>query len=188
MATLKPMFTGNDRKAAIYIWAVSLVIFAAVVFLTNFKPMQNLELGFNVHLLALANAVINASVSVLLIWAFIAVKKKQLVLHKNLMLAAIVLSVLFLLSYIGHHLLAPETRYGGEHNWLFFVYLFILITHIALATIILPFILFTAYRSLSGDYARHRKLARYTWPLWLYVSITGVLVYLLISPYYTPHI
>ena len=99
-----------------------------------------------------------------------------------------VLSVLFLLSYIAHHLLANETKYGGAHDWLFYVYLFILITHIALATIILPFILYTAYRSLSGEYEKHKKLARYTWPLWLYVSITGVVVYLLISPYYVPHI
>jgi putative membrane protein len=170
------------------IWAISLVIFAAVVFLTNFKPLEKLDLGFNVHLLALFNAVINGTVSVLLVWAFIAVKNKKYVLHKNIMLTAIVLSVLFLVSYIGHHLLAPETKYGGTHDWLFFVYLFILITHIALATIILPFILYTAYRSLSGEYAKHKKLARYTWPLWLYVSITGVLVYWLISPYYVPHI
>ena len=115
-------------------------------------------------------------------------RNRKYELHKKLMLVAMVLSVLFLLSYIAHHLLATETRYGGPHDWLFYVYLFILITHIALATIILPFILYTAYRSLSGEYARHKKLARYTWPLWLYVSITGVVVYLLISPYYVPHL
>lgn len=185
---LTPVFSANDKKAGIVIWAVSLVVFGAVVFLTNFKPLDSLNLGFNVHLLALVNAIINGTVSVLLIWAFVAVKNKKYVLHKNIMLTAIVLSVLFLVSYIGHHLLAPETKYGGAHDWLFFVYLFILITHIALATIILPFILYTAYRSLSGEYAKHKKLARYTWPLWLYVSITGVLVYWLISPYYVPHI
>jgi putative membrane protein len=185
---LTPVLSRNDKKAGIVIWAISLVIFAAVVFLTNFKPFQTLNIGFNVHLLALFNAIVNGTVSVLLIWAFVAVKNKKYVLHKNIMLTAIVLSVLFLVSYIGHHLLAPETKYGGVHDWLFFVYLFILITHITLATIILPFILYTAYRSLSGDYAKHKKLARYTWPLWLYVSITGVLVYWLISPYYVPHI
>ena len=104
------------------------------------------------------------------------------------MLSAIVLSVLFLLTYISHHLLANETKYGGVHDTLYYVYLFILITHIFLATVILPFILYTAYRSLTGEYEKHKKLARYTWPLWLYVSVTGVLVYLLISPYYIPHI
>jgi len=185
---LTPVLKKNDKQAALLIWVASFVVFGAVTFLTNFKPLTGLNLGFNVHLLALFNAVINGSVSILLVWALVAIKNKQYVLHKNLMLTAIVLSVLFLVSYIGHHLLAIETKYGGEHNWLYFVYLFILITHIFLATVILPFILFTAYRSLTGDYEKHKKLAKYTWPLWLYVSITGVLVYVLISPYYVPHI
>jgi len=185
---LNPVLKRNDGRARLVVWLLSIVVFCAVAFLSNFKPLQGVNLGFNVHLLALVNAIINATVSLLLVWAFVAVRNKKFELHKRLMLVAIVLSSLFLVSYIGHHLFAAETKYGGVHNWLFFVYLFILITHIALATVILPFILFTAYRSLSGDYARHKKLARYTWPLWLYVSITGVVVYLLISPYYVPHI
>ena len=185
---LTPVLEKNDKKAKVLIWLVSFVIFGAVTFLTNFKPLTGLNLGFNVHLLALTNAVINGTVSVLLVWALLAVKNKQYVLHKRLMLIAIVLSVLFLVSYIGHHLLATETKYGGVHDWLYFVYLFILISHIFLATIILPFILFTAYRSLTGEYEKHKKLAKYTWPLWLYVSVTGVLVYLMISPYYVPHL
>jgi putative membrane protein len=102
------------------------------------------------------------------------------------MFVAILLSVLFLITYIGHHLLASETKFGGPHDAFYFFYLFILITHIVLATIILPFILFTAYRALTGEYPQHKKLAKFTWPLWLYVSITGVLVYVLISPYYLP--
>ncbi len=185
---LTPVFDRNDKKARLLIWVVSVFVCGAVVFLTNFKPLQGVSLGFNVHLLALLNAVINATVSILLVCALVAVKKKKLELHRMLMLIAILLSTLFLVSYIGHHLLAEETKYGGVHDAKFFIYLFILITHIALATIILPFILFTAYRALSGDYARHKKIARYTWPLWLYVSITGVLVYWFISPYYLPHI
>ncbi len=185
---LTPVLKKNDKNATLLIITISLVVFGAVVFLTNVKILTGLNLGFNVHLLALLNAVINGTVSILLIWALIAVKNKKYELHKRLMLIAIVFSVLFLVSYIGHHLLANETKYGGAHDWLYFFYLFILITHIFLATIILPFILFTAYRSLTGEYAKHKKLAKYTWPLWLYVSITGVLVYLLISPYYVPHI
>lgn len=185
---LAPALKKNDKNATLLIITVSFVVFGAVVFLTNFKPFDKLNIGFNVHILALFNAIINGTVSILLVCALLAVKSKKYLLHKRLMLTAIVLSVLFLVSYIGHHLLAPETRYGGEHNWLFFVYLFILITHITLATIILPFILFTAYRALTGEYDRHKKLVKYTWPLWLYVSVTGVLVYLLISPYYIPHI
>lgn len=183
---LTPALKKNDKQAAIIIWIVSIVIFGAVAFLNNIKFLTGLDLGFNVHLLALTNAVINGTVSVLLVWAFIAVKNRKLLLHKRIMLTAMSLSILFLLSYIGHHLLANETKYGGAHNAMYFIYLFILITHIFLATVILPFILFTAYRSLTGEYEKHRKLAKYTWPLWLYVSVTGVLVYLLISPYYVP--
>ena len=185
---LTPVLKQNDKKANLLIWGVSIFVCGAVAFLTNFKPLSGLDLGFNVHLLALCNAVINGTVSILLIWAFVAVKNRKFELHKRLMLIAIVLSVLFLVTYIGHHLLASETKFGGAHDWFYFLYLFILITHIFLATVILPFILFTAYRSLSGEYAKHKKLARYTWPLWLYVSITGVLVYLMISPYYVPHL
>src|SRR5690606_30761313 len=126
----------------------------------------------------------NSAVSILLITAYSAVRRKQYVAHRNLMYGAILLSVLFLVSYIAHHLLAGDTKFGGEGAIRYFYY-FILITHIFLAAIILPFILFTAYRALTGEFARHTKIARYTFPLWLYVSITGVLVYLLISPYYS---
>jgi putative membrane protein len=113
------------------------------------------------------------------------------------MLAAIILSVLFLISYVCHHLLSSETKFGDlNHDGIVsldekslagslrYVYYFILLTHIPLAGIILPFILFTAYRALSGEYEKHKKLARITWPIWFYVAISGVAVYLLISPYY----
>jgi putative membrane protein len=160
---------------------VSFVVFAAVVLLSKFKLKVNL--GFNVHVFALVNAVINSCVSVLLLLAYIAVRRKQYIIHRNLMYAAISLSALFLVSYIAHHLLAGDTKYGGV-GALRYVYFVILITHIFLAAIILPFILFNAYRALTGEFPKHKKLARYTFPLWLYVSITGVLVYLFISPYY----
>jgi putative membrane protein len=132
-----------------------------------------------------------------LIAALSAVKKGFYLLHKRLMLVAIILSLLFLISYICHHLFTGETRYGDiDHNGILtadeksltgslrFVYYFILLTHIPLAGIILPFILFTAYRGLTGEYARHKKLSKITWPVWLYVAVTGVIVYLMISPYY----
>lgn len=178
---LTPLFKKNDKQARLLIFTVSFVVFAAVAVLSRVK--LEVDLGFDIHIFALINAVINSAVSLLLIWALIAVKGKNYLLHKKLMLTAIILSVLFLVSYIAHHLLAGDTVYGGEGNIRYFYY-FILITHIILAAIILPFILFTAYRSLTGEYDKHKKLARYTWPLWLYVSVTGVLVYLMISPYY----
>ncbi len=176
----------NDKQAKIIIWTLSVAVFALVAITSKYK--LELDLGFNIHLFALVNAVINSTVTVLLVLGLITAKNKKFELHKKIMLFAIVLSSLFLLSYVGHHLLAGETKYGGAHDARYYAYLFILATHIPLATIILPFALFTAYRALSGDYEKHRKLAKLTWPLWLYVSITGVLVYYFISPYYMPHI
>lgn len=178
---LTPLLSKNDKQARLLIYTVSFVVFAAVAILSRVK--LEVDLGFDIHVFALINAVINSMVSILLVWALVAVKNKKYVQHKNIMFGAIILSVLFLVSYIAHHLLAGDTVYGGEGNIRYFYY-FILITHIFLAAIILPFILFTAYRSLTGEYAKHKKLAKYTWPLWLYVSVTGVMVYLMISPYY----
>lgn len=171
----------NDKTAYLLIGAVSFVVFAAVVLLKQIK--LDLNLGFDVHIFARVNAFINSLVSIFLIAALVFVKQKKYTLHKNTMLAAIVLSVLFLLSYIAHHLLSGNTPYGGEGN-IRYVYFFILITHVVLAGIILPFILLTAYRSLTGEFAKHKKLAKITYPIWLYVSITGVIVYFMIAPYY----
>ena len=179
---LEPMIAKNDRRARIMIILASVIVFAAVVMLGRVEvPVGG---AFDVHIFAKFNAVINSIVSLLLIAALIAVKNRRYVLHKKIMMTAIVLSVLFLVSYICHHLFAGDTKFGGVGTIRYF-YFFILITHIFLAAIILPFILFTAYRAMISEFANHKKLARITWPIWLYVSVTGVLVYLLISPYYT---
>jgi putative membrane protein len=119
----------------------------------------------------------------LLLAALVAVKNRKYLLHKKLMLAAMVLSALFLVSYIAHHLLSDPTSYGGEGT-LKTLYYLLLITHIFLAAVILPFILYTVYRGLTGEFARHKKMGKMTWPVWFYVSVSGVLVYLMISPYY----
>ncbi len=179
---LAPVFTKNDRKAGWLIGIFSFVVFAAVVALGRIK--LDLQLSFDVHVFARINAVINSAVSVLLVAALIAVKQKKHLLHKRLMMGAMVLSILFLVSYIAHHLLAGDTKFGGEGT-IRYIYYFILATHIFLAAIILPFILFTAYRALIAEWPAHKKLARITWPIWFYVAVTGVVVYLLISPYYT---
>jgi putative membrane protein len=192
----KPVLKKNDKGAKVFIWAVSIIVFMAVAFLTKVK--LNANLGFNPHIFAAINAMINSIVAVLLLVALLAVKSKRYLLHKNIMLAAIILSVLFLISYICHHLLTGDTKYGDiNHDGILsldektlagsmrYIYYFILITHIPLAGIILPFILFTAYRALTGDYEKHKKLVRITWPIWFYVAISGVVVYLMISPYYT---
>lgn len=179
---LPPTIKKNDKQARLLIITTSLLVFIGIVVLSKVSVEANLP--FDKHVFAAINAVINSFVSLLLIAGLVAVKQKKYDWHKKIMMSAILCSVLFLISYIAHHLFAGETKFGGEGTIKMFYY-FILITHIILAGIILPFILFTAYRGLTGEYAKHKKLTRLTWPLWLYVSITGVLVYWLISPYYT---
>ena len=193
---LQPLLERNDNKAKRLIWVFSIIVFIAVAFLAKFK--LDLHLGFNVHVFATFNAVVNSLVAILLLAGLITIKAKKYVLHRNIMLSAILLSLLFLLSYICHHLLAGETIFGdANHDGILSVdeklavgslrtiYYIILITHIPLAAVIMPFILFTAYRSLTGQYEKHKKLARITWPIWFYVAVTGVIVYLMISPYYS---
>ena len=171
----------NDKRASLLIILFSIIVFVAVVFLSKIKV--ELDLPFNVHLFAQINAAINTVVSFLLLVGLLAVKRGRYALHKKVMMTSMVLSFLFLVSYICHHLLSDSTVFGGEGT-IRYVYYFILITHIILAAIILPFILFTSYRALVAEFTAHKKLARITWPIWFYVSVTGVIVYLLISPYY----
>lgn len=191
----QPYLAKNDKKAKIGIWVVSIIVFVAIAILSKVKV--NVDLGFNPHVFALANAIINFSVTILLMAGLWAVRSKRYLLHKQIMMTAIMLSVLFLVSYICHHLFAGETKFGDtDHNGIVsadektlsgnlrIVYYFLLGTHIPLAGIILPFILFTAYRSLTGEFKKHKKLARITYPIWLYVAISGVLVYVMISKYY----
>lgn len=177
-----PTFTKNDRKANIIIWSVSLIVFIAVVVLHEIK--LDIKLGFDPHIFAEINAFINGAVATLLIFALVLVKIKKYLLHRKIMNLAIILSVLFLVSYIAHHVLADSTKYGGQGlNKI--IYYVILLTHILLAGLSLPFILYTAYRASIAEYSIHKKLARYVYPVWLYVAVTGVVVYVMISPFYT---
>lgn len=179
---LAPIIKKNDRRAAILIIILSIIVFAAVLFLSRVQiPVGG---KFDVHIFARFNAIVNSIVAVLLLAGLVAVRMGRYVLHKKIMLSALTLSALFLLSYICHHLFAGDTKFGGEGP-IRYVYFFILITHIILAAIILPFILFTAYRALIAEWPQHMRLARITWPIWFYVSVTGVVVYLMISPYYS---
>lgn len=192
---LEPVLVKNDTKARNVIISFSLIIFIAIVILSRVK--LNVDLGFDVHIFARINGVINSIVSVLLIAGLVSIKKRKYELHKRIMLSAMFLSSLFLISYICHHLFAGDTKFGDvDHNGIVtdlekvsagslrIIYYFILGTHILLAGIILPFILYTAYRALIGEWPQHKRLARITWPIWLYVAVTGVVVYILIHPYY----
>ena len=193
---LAATFSKNDKLANWLIGIFSVVVFTIVVLLGKFK--LHVDLGFDVHIFASINAIVNALIAVLLVLALVAVKKQNYHLHKKFMLAALVMSIVFLVSYIAHHLLAGEAKFGdSNHDGILsdeeklavgpirIVYYIILFTHIFLAAVILPFILFTAYRALVAEFPVHKKLARITWPLWFYVAVTGPIVYLMISPYYS---
>ena len=192
----KALIEKNDKKAYWLIGIFSVIVFVAVSFLGKIDAQFSPD--FDIHIFAKINALTNTIVAVLLVWALIAVRNRKLTMHRNVMLTAMALSIFFLLSYIAHHLFAGESRFGdfnqdgivsAEEKLRIgatrFFYLILLLTHIFLAALILPFILFTAYRALTGEWNSHRKLAKYTWPLWLYVAVTGPIIYLMISPYYT---
>lgn len=177
----KAAITLADGPAKRLIWTFSAVVFTAVVVLNRIQlPAPE---GLDVHVFARVNAVINSLVSLLLLAGLFSAKAGRWNLHRRVMMLAMVLSILFLVSYILHHLFAGETTYGGQ-GAIKVVYYIILATHILLAGLSLPFILFTAFRALKAEYPAHRKLAKRVWPVWFYVSVTGVVVYLMISPYY----
>ena len=192
---LAAVWKKNDAKARVLIFSFSIIVFTAVMLLG--RVQLKIDLGFDVHLFAKINAGINTAVAFLLIMGLLAVKQKKYLLHKRIMMTAMLLSILFLVSYICHHLFAGETKFGdADHNGIVteaekalvsktrIIYYILLGTHIPLAGLILPFILFTAYRSLIGEFDKHKKLARITWPIWFYVAVTGVVVYWMINPYY----
>ncbi|TMI92182.1 MAG: DUF420 domain-containing protein [Bacteroidetes bacterium] len=194
---LPAVWKKNDKKARSLIIIFSMIVFAAVSILGRYNLSGKVDLPFNVHLFALANAIINGTVAILLLAGLFFVKRRNYLLHKKIMLTAMFLSVLFLVSYICHHLFAGEAIYGetdgvkglsdieraaaGTKRT---IYLFILATHIPLAGLGLPFILFAAYRALTGEFEKHKKLVRIIWPVWFYVAMTGVIIYFMISPYY----
>lgn len=195
---LEAAWKKNDAKARKLIIAFSIIVFAAVSVLGRYNLAGKVAFPFDVHLFALANAIINAIVAILLIAGLFLVKRRYYLLHKKIMLTAMILSVLFLVSYICHHLFAGEARFGETDGiqglsdtektaagTMRIIYLVILSTHIPLAGLALPFILFAAYRALTGDYEKHKRLVRIIWPLWFYVAITGVIIYIMISPYYS---
>jgi len=128
-------------------------------------------------------ASINGLTALILLTALWAIKNNKRTLHERLMKTAIICSVLFLVMYVAYHMTSDSTKFGGE-GAIKYVYYFILITHILLSIIVIPFVLITYVRAITKDFERHKKIARYTFPLWLYVAISGVVVYIMISPYY----
>lgn len=128
-------------------------------------------------------ATLNAFTAVILITAFWAIKNKKIALHKKLMKTAIIFSVLFLVLYVAYHMTSESTKFGGEGT-IKTIYFVILISHILLSVLVIPFVLITFVRGITNQVELHKKIARFTFPLWMYVAISGVIVYLMISPYY----
>jgi len=179
----KPEVNEKFKGLTIAIVALSVLI-PLVVAILLFTPGLNVDPGFDIHILPKFHAILNSITAVLLLFGLYFIRKGKRTTHKAVMLFALLCSVIFLVSYVTYHSLADPTSYGGEGIWKA-LYYFILLTHILLAAIIVPFVLFTFMYALSNRFARHRRLARITWPLWFYVAVTGVLVYLMISPYYS---
>jgi putative membrane protein len=168
-------------KKIITVLSIVIPIAVAALFGVNLK-----SLGFDVaplKFLPPIYAFTNGVTAVLLIGAVIAIKKGNKKLHEQLNTSAIACSLLFLLLYIAYHMTSDSTSFGGE-GVIKYVYYFILITHIALSVIVIPFVLVTYMKAKLGKFQEHKKIAKKTFPLWLYVAVTGVIVYLMISPYY----
>lgn len=181
---MKPLIHIPERTINILIAIVSVIVPAVVVFLLKLTP-PDVTLGIDLNIFPKLNAGINTLTTLSLLLGFYFVRRKQVIQHRAAMFSALILSSLFLLSYIFYHTLKGEdTRFGGE-GFIRYVYYFILITHIVLAAIILPLVLKTFSKALLGKIDEHRRWAKWTFPLWLYVAITGVLVYVFLAPYYS---
>lgn len=185
---------GRNITTAIII--VSIAIPVAVAFLI-LVPQVKIDFGFNTHFLPLVHAILNSSTAILLIASLYFIRNGQITAHKRANLSAVVLSSLFLISYVIYHASNPSTMYGDlDHNGVLsaeekaqagslrYVYYFILSSHIILSGVIIPLVLFTLQKAFQEKFDKHRRLARITWPAWLYVAVTGVIVYLMISKYY----
>lgn len=171
----------KESKNMVYgIWVFSIVVYAVVVSL-HYLPEANSIPSF-VDYLPLVNACINGICTVLLVSSLLAVKNRNFALHQRLNTTAMIMSFLFLVCYIINHYFKGDSKYGGDMAGVFY---FILITHILLAGLSLPFILLAYYRGLTNNIQKHKKLVRFTYPVWLYVTITGVLVYVFMAPYYS---
>lgn len=173
----------SEKSLSLIIYAVSIVICLAVAFLIYFPQALSLGGGLDVSYLPRFHAFLNGSCTLLLVGGYIAVRQKKYNLHKTLMVTCFLLSSIFLVSYVVYHSQAPATKFGGE-GIIRPIYYFILLTHIVLAALILPLALFTISRSWRGEFAKHKKIARITLPIWIYVTATGVIVYFMIAPYY----
>jgi putative membrane protein len=187
----------NEKAVKWTIYGTTLLICVAVTMLNQKLLPHPSEIPSFIYKLPALNATLNGTCSVLLIFSFVAIKKRNIQRHKKLNVTAFILSAIFLVSYVTAHYFIPDTKFGDvDHDGVMSateselvsgikpVYLVILLTHIFLAVVVLPMVLLSFYYGLTDQRERHRKLTRFSFPIWLYVTTTGVVVYLMISPYY----
>ena len=171
--------SSSSKKYNVYIVILSIAI--PIVVALMFSIRLDVELPI---FLPPVYATINAMTGVLLIIAVWAIKNKKRLLHERLMKTAILCSVVFLMMYLAYHMTSDSTKFDGE-GAIKYIYLFILLTHILLSIVVIPFVLLTYVKAITKDFEKHKKIAKITFPLWLYVAVSGVVVYVLISPYYS---
>ncbi|MGM0845730.1 MAG: DUF420 domain-containing protein [Bacillota bacterium] len=176
------MQTGRKRNYKPFIIITTILLNTTIFVLSGIPGVENFT-AFDPTILPLMNAVLNSFTFLFLVGALIAILKKNVRIHRNFIYAAFTTTALFLVTYTTYHYIAESTPFGGT-GFIAYMYYFILITHIILAAIIVPLALMSVTRAWNMENDRHRKIARWTMPLWLYVSLTGVLVYVMISPYY----
>lgn len=166
-------------------WPVVLISIAIPlgVALLLFVPHSAVKVSFDLKVLPLVEALLNFTTFILLLASLYFIRSGNRQAHKACNLTAVALSVLFLGVYLTFHYLSPQAHYGGEGP-VRYLYFFLLITHIVLSAVIVPLVLITLIRALKGNFPRHRKIARVTWPLWVYVTLSGVIVYIMMAPYY----
>jgi len=160
-------------------WVITVIVLALVVMMRRIKIDSSIDFSF----LPPLHASLNAITAVILVFALLQIKKGNVEGHKKLIYVAITTSVLFLLSYVTYHFTTEETRYCVEGG-IRYLYFFLLITHVILAAVIFPFILFTFIRAYTNQFDRHKKMARWVFPIWFYVAVTGPILYLMLSPCY----
>lgn len=173
----------NQKKSMTLINVLSVAVPVVVAILLN-PRIPKVDLGTWTKVLPHVIGLINTLTSVILIYAFYQIKNKKIAAHQKAMTVAFVLGAIFLVCYVTYHLTNESTSYGDKDSWVYWVYLFILISHIVLSLVVLPLVLRAYYFAWRKEFQRHKKIVRIAFPIWLYVSITGVLAYLMIAPYY----
>jgi putative membrane protein len=163
---------------------VSIVVpITVAVLLTPGLFPNHIDLGFNPYILPRIYSTLNGVTALILLAALWAVKNGNIQLHKQLMTTAVIFSAIFLVMYIVYHLAIPHTPFGGQ-GLIRKVYFFVLMSHIGLSIVTLPIVLFAYLRGWAGEVEKHKRLVKFAFPLWLYICVTGVIVYFMISPYY----